>query len=557
MEVSRKRSKSQTSNAKPAKRNKLSSELDGGYWKRPATRRKVALGNRFQQETREKEPSSETSLIVRPTFNTGLPVVFGQRHIVTEEEELEQPFAALRRLGTVLNKNTVLQADEVEEPESPPRSPVYQQPLRVIDSAPAPVSSTNTWNFVPSWEAICVGARILKQALVFPLSVARYLVDVAPETRRQARLIEAARREQDQLVLDQWLAERSQPRVSPDSDLSSPPLSPFLSPSPSPPSPPPADPTMSASAGGATPGGNPPPPPPPDGNAALLGQIQQLIQTNMDALRLELNRAPNDPNARRLALRTERGNLAAKIAAVDAEDGLIEAGQWNGPTTPLGPTSIYVAPAPVSVSTGGGPAKPRFNPVDLPPILFGQDLEEWISHMDHMVSSFGELIVCPHILHRCFTVGDPMRDWYLTKPSEVHTFVTTGTGCWDRFKTLLRGRFKPDVGVMQYEADSYRKLPGDSWAAFGIRKYRLLKRAYEGAEEANIILKIKAAMDTDVVRYCKEKTNIDTFVGELMDYDRTSPATTYLLRGLQEAAVSLSLLQVRVYGRFAVANKSD
>jgi hypothetical protein len=163
MEVSRKRSKSQTSNAKPAKRNKLSSELDGGYWKRPATRRKVALGNRFQQETREKEPSSETSLIVRPTFNTGLPVVFGQRHTVTEEEELEQPFAALRRLGTVLNKNTVLQADEVEEPESPPRSPVYQQPLRVIDSAPAPVSSTGTWNFVPSWEAICVGARILKQ----------------------------------------------------------------------------------------------------------------------------------------------------------------------------------------------------------------------------------------------------------------------------------------------------------------------------------------------------------------------------------------------------------
>jgi hypothetical protein len=80
---------------------------------------------------------------------------------------------------------------------------------------------------------------------------------------------------------------------------------------------------------------------------------------------------------------------------------------------------------------------------------------------------------------------------------------------------------------MQYEADSYRKMPGDSWAAFGIRKYRLLKRAYEGAEEANIILKIKAAMETDVVRYCKEKNNIDIFVGELMDYDRTTPVTTH------------------------------
>jgi hypothetical protein len=248
----------------------------------------------------------------------------------------------------------------------------------------------------------------------------------------------------------------------------------------------------------------------------------------MDQLRLELNRAANDPNdqnARRLALRAEKENCRAKIAAVETEENLMEAGRWNGPTTPLSPTAIYVAPAPVT--TGTGPTKPRFNPVDLPPILFGQDLEEWISHMDHMVSSFGELVVCPHILHRCFAVGDPMRDWYLTKPSEIHTFVTTGDGCWDRFKTLLRGRFKPDVGVMQYEADSYRKMPGDSWAAFGIRKYRLLKRAYEGAEEANIILKIKAAMDTDVVRYCKEKNNIDTFIGELMDYDRTTPVTTH------------------------------
>ncbi|KAA8896187.1 hypothetical protein FN846DRAFT_893502 [Sphaerosporella brunnea] len=119
-----------------------------------------------------------------------------------------------------------------------------------------------------------------------------------------------------------------------------------------------------------------------------------------------------------------------------------------------------------------------------------------------------------------------MRDWYLTKPSEVHLFVTTGDGCWDRFKTLLRTRFKPDLGVMQFEADSYRKPHGDSWAAFGIRKYRLLKRAYEGSDEANIILKIKAVMDTEVVRFCKEKSNIDIFVSELMDYDRTTPAAT-------------------------------
>jgi hypothetical protein len=51
----------------------------------------------------------------------------------------------------------------------------------------------------------------------------------------------------------------------------------------------------------------------------------------------------------------------------------------------------------------------------------------------------------------------------------------------------------------------------------------MLKRAYDGATEGNIILKIKATMDTDVVRYCKEKENIDLFIGELMDFDRTIP----------------------------------
>jgi hypothetical protein len=87
-------------------------------------------------------------------------------------------------------------------------------------------------------------------------------------------------------------------------------------------------------------------------------------------------------------------------------------------------------------------------------------------------------------------------------------------------ETRVRAQSRDD----SMEADSYRKQPGESWAAFGIRKYRLLKRAYEGSDEANIILKIKAVMDTDVVRFCKEKANIDSFVGELMDYDRTTPA---------------------------------
>jgi hypothetical protein len=237
MEVTRKRSNSK-SNSISAKRNKLSSELDGGYWKRPATRRKVALGNRFQQETREKEPPAENSLIVRPTFNVGLPVVFGQQQeveqqTVIDEEELEQPFAALRRLGVILNtENTVLQADEVEEPSSPPPSPARRTPLQIRSSTETAVTSTRNlpeepsyaWNFVPSWETFRVGARILARTLTFPLAVFNFLVDVAPETRQRARQIEAAQRELELLQIQQ-----SRPPSEDLSPLSSVPPSPSAS----------------------------------------------------------------------------------------------------------------------------------------------------------------------------------------------------------------------------------------------------------------------------------------------------------------------------------------
>ncbi|KAA8894782.1 hypothetical protein FN846DRAFT_894749, partial [Sphaerosporella brunnea] len=661
MDVTRKRDSRHISNASSGKRQKLrdlSSELDGEL---PTRLRPVASDTPPSATVPATLEGSESRIVVRRTFDVGLPVVFGQTSFPSQhrKQQSEKTFTALQRLGEVLNPETTttLQAYEVEEPDSPPRSVTRQK--RLIE--PTPGDSTSTWNFVPSWEALCIGARILKQALVLPFAFARFLVDVAPETRSQARLIEATRREQERLLLDQWNTERSQERQPSSSPLSSPPSSPLS------PSPPPDFAAMSTtgasglgggigpsgSGGGAGPSRRPSLHP-PDPNAGLLSQFQQMIDASMAKLKLELGRKPDDPATRDDALRAELENMQAKKdaidrgfskllagsrnscystsgtpnapenlnralylrrlprplhqitktlqcllqgssssaapsgsgrtsggagssdtgntpandsnatllaqikqlirlelqrenraddpevrdralraelhnmdvkrAAIDEERNQIRSGGWTGPTTPLSPTSIYVAP--VAMTAGSGPAKPRFNPSDLPSILFGDDLEEWISQIDHIVTSFGELAVCPHILHRCFAVGDPMRDWYLTKPSEVHLFVTTGEGCWDRFKTLLRARFKPDLGVMQFEADSYRKPHGDSWAAFGIRKYRLLKRAYEGSEEANIILKMKAVMDTEVVRFCKEKSSIDGFISELMDYDRTSPAVT-------------------------------
>ncbi|KAA8896471.1 hypothetical protein FN846DRAFT_893304 [Sphaerosporella brunnea] len=482
MDVSRKRDNIYQSNAASGKRRKLnnglSSGLDGGYWLRAPARRSTASHYSPPAPKLATEPQ-DNQLAIRQQFDVGLPVVFGQ---------------------TSLPSPPRVQPYEIEEPESPPNC---HSPLRTLGAPESPAQrcllnsasdgdlkpqrSSYDWNFTPSWEAVKIGARILTRTLTFPFVVARYLVDVAPETRRQARLIEAARREQEQLLLEQWYTEHKHNRRS----------SSERSPSPVPPSPSSDNEASTMPAAGSS------------GSAGPSGAGQ--------------NRA-DDPEVRERALLAELHNMDVKRAAIDEERNLIRSGDWMGPTTPLSPTSIYVAP--VAMMAGSSPVKARFNPSDLPQILFGEDLDEWISQMDHIVTSFGELVVCPHILHRCFVAGDPMRDWYLTKPAEVHLFVTTANGCWDRFRTLLRSRFKPDLGVQQYEADSYRKLPGDSWAAFSIRKYRLLKRAYEGSDNTNIILKMKAVMDTEVVRFCKEKSDIDGFIGELIDYDRTSPPVT-------------------------------
>ncbi|KAA8900224.1 hypothetical protein FN846DRAFT_989132 [Sphaerosporella brunnea] len=379
MDVTRKRDSRHISNASSSyKRRKLrdlSSELDGEYWQRathrrrpPSRLRRVAPNTPPTATVPATSEESESRIVVRRTFDVGLPIVFGQTSFPSPKSEAT--FTALQRLGEVLNpETTTLQAYEVEEPDSPPRSLTRQK--RLIELTPG--DSTSTWNFVPSWEAFCIGARILKQALVFPLAVARFLVDVAPETRSQARLIEAARREQEQLLLDQWNTERSQERHPSSSPLSSPPSSPPPSDNEDPMGPA-AGPSGSAapSGSGRTSGGtgssstgntssN-------DSNAGLLAQIQQLI-------RLELSRdsRADDPVVRDRALRAERHNLEVKLAAIDEERNLIQSGEWTGPTTPLSPTSIYVAPV---ATAAGGPAKPRFNPSDLPQILFGDDLEE-------------------------------------------------------------------------------------------------------------------------------------------------------------------------------------
>jgi hypothetical protein len=103
------------SNDRSAEASDDTSELDGDYWKQKSTQRK---------RTRRVEPAAPTStpstsvdpetrttehnqLVVRQTFDVGLPIVFGQTSFPSplraQQSVEQQPFAALQRLSVVFN----------------------------------------------------------------------------------------------------------------------------------------------------------------------------------------------------------------------------------------------------------------------------------------------------------------------------------------------------------------------------------------------------------------------------------------------------------------------
>jgi hypothetical protein len=168
MDVPRKRESKQQTNPPSDKRRKLrnpSSGLDGEYWRTSNRRRLPTRHPRVEpasaplpptfpdtSEDSETRTTEHNQLVVRQTFDVGLPIVFGQSSFPSPSravvQQLDQPFAALQRLGTVLNPEpTVLRAYEIEEPDSPRQSP-YQRPL----IAPTSVQSTNTaGTSPPAW----------------------------------------------------------------------------------------------------------------------------------------------------------------------------------------------------------------------------------------------------------------------------------------------------------------------------------------------------------------------------------------------------------------------
>jgi hypothetical protein len=163
--------------------------------------------------------------------------------------------------------------------------------------------------------------------------------------------------------------------------------------------------------------------------------------------------------------------------------------------------------------------RPRFRTDSLTPVRYGDDVATWLVEMDHIVLKHGEEIVCPEIFGHCFQSGDAIKLWYMGLDPDLRRLYTTGSGCWQRFRNVMERRFTADVGLRQLAAEDRSRLPDETYAEFAIKKVALIRTSFAHLDEGAMIAMVKRKLDWEAARFCREKTTVNAFVSELIEYD--------------------------------------
>jgi hypothetical protein len=163
--------------------------------------------------------------------------------------------------------------------------------------------------------------------------------------------------------------------------------------------------------------------------------------------------------------------------------------------------------------------RPRFRTDSLQPVRYGDDVATWLVEMDHIVLKHGEEIVCPEIFGHCFQSGDAIKLWYMGLDPDLRKHYTTGPGCWKRFRNVMERRFTADVALRQLAAEDRSRLQGETYAEFAIKKVALIRTSFAHLEEGAMIAMVKRKLDFEAAQFCREKTTVEAFVSELIEYD--------------------------------------
>jgi hypothetical protein len=101
---------------------------------------------------------------------------------------------------------------------------------------------------------------------------------------------------------------------------------------------------------------------------------------------------------------------------------------------------------------------------------------------------------------------------------DLKDMMTTGPLCWQRFKRTMGNKWRMDL--KQIRADERSKKQGESYAAFGVDEHALLRKAYPEASSESVIARIRARLDVACQMWCRERTDVDRFILEMVEYDQ-------------------------------------
>jgi len=164
----------------------------------------------------------------------------------------------------------------------------------------------------------------------------------------------------------------------------------------------------------------------------------------------------------------------------------------------------------------------KFDPVLMPGLEAGDDLEQWISEIQIEVNSFGEELVCPLIWRHCFSSNSSVRNWYSLLGDRTQAFMTKDKGCWLNFMQKVREVWSKPLAVAQREAEDRAKLPNETFHQFFFSKLKLLPvtSAFPESHSMTHISRIRAKFnDAQADRYIREKHSITAFSEECREYD--------------------------------------
>lgn len=173
----------------------------------------------------------------------------------------------------------------------------------------------------------------------------------------------------------------------------------------------------------------------------LLNPLKEQLKEQAAAIEaLKNSSSPSTPTKTQKEARL--AEIRAQQSALEEENARIAANTGTRPPPPKDNSASLASALALSLasiaSNPSGERRPRFNPTTLPKFTRGNDLEQWIPEVQLDVDTHGEKLICQYLWKYCFRAKSSTRAWWSMLDSNMITWATKGSGCWQQFATMMR-----------------------------------------------------------------------------------------------------------------------